>query len=73
MGIFSNSRLTGGTALMVENDGLDPLELLEARLSEGCKIEHQDGKWHIFEADGEGVCSGETIRELLINLIFTDC
>jgi len=58
---------------VVDNDSRNFLKLLEARLSEGCKIEYQDGRWHIFEADGEGVCSGETIRELLINLVFTDC
>jgi len=52
------------------------LDLLQDRLSQGCYIEHQDGKWWLFngvaEKHGEGICSGETIREMLINLIFVN-
>ncbi len=48
-------------------------ELLETRLRQGFYIALQDDTWWLYNADGEGHCSGKTIRELLINLIFTDC
>jgi hypothetical protein len=47
-------------------------ELLEARLLQGFYIALQDGTWWLYTPDGEGHCSGKTIRELMINLIFTD-
>jgi len=49
------------------------LDILETRLEQGCTIEKQSGKWWLFDKDGEGVCSGYTIRKMLIELIFTDC
>jgi hypothetical protein len=48
-------------------------ELLEARLRQGFYIALQDGTWWLYNPDGEGHCSGNTIRELMVNLIFTDC
>jgi len=49
------------------------LDLLQSRLESGCEISFEDGRWCLFDNDGEGVTSGETVREMLVNLIFTDC
>jgi len=47
------------------------IDLLEARMKSGAVIKHQDGRWCL--CDGDIVCSGKTIREMLVNLIFVDC
>lgn len=49
--------------------GLVPaLDLLQTRLRQGARIEFQDGKWWLFEKDaGPFVCSGNTVRDLLVN------
>jgi hypothetical protein len=47
-------------------------DLLETRLLDGCYIGRQDGSWWLFNADGDGICSGVTLRDLMVNLIFTD-
>ena len=65
--------LTLGDAANVIENMIPSLDLLQSRLEDGCKIKKQDGVWYLFEQNGEGVCSGETIREMLINLIFVDC
>ena len=50
------------------------LDLLQARLEAGCEIkEDSDGTWCLFDVSGEYVTGGETVREMIINLIFTDC
>lgn len=49
------------------------IDRLQDRLEEGCHLEKDDGKWWLFDARGEGIVGGETLRELLINLIFRDC
>ncbi len=48
------------------------LDLLENWLDNGCEMIRQDGKWCLFDDDGELVCRGASIRELLIELIFVD-
>ena len=48
-------------------------DLLEQRLHEGCYISHQEDFWILFRDDGESVCHGKSIREMLVNLIFMDC
>ena len=54
--------------------GLIPaLDLLQDRLERGEYLAQQDGLWHLFDVNGEGVVSGPTLRDLLINLIFFDC
>ena len=55
------------------NAALPALDLLQSRLDAGCKIKEQDGQWCLFDTDGEYVTGGETVREMIINLIFTDC
>lgn len=49
------------------------LDILQERLSDECYIKLQAGRWYIFDGRGESVCSGESIREMLVNLIFVDC
>lgn len=49
------------------------LDLLQARLEQGATIAFQDGRWGLFNTDGDGICSGRTIRQMLMNLIFIDC
>jgi hypothetical protein len=64
-------KYTGGTSM--SNDPLYPVfELLETRLLEGFYIKHQDDVWWLFNPDGEGHCSGKTLRELFVNLILVD-
>jgi hypothetical protein len=57
-------------------------ELLEARLGHGYYIgmgaQRRAGgfgpaSWVLYSPGGEAHCSGKTIRELMINLILTDC
>ena len=48
------------------------IDLLQERLEDGCDIKEQGDKWHLFDHYGECVTSGDTVREMIINLIFTD-
>ena len=55
-------------------DDLYPVfELLQTRLEQGYYFNKQGDRWWLFDPDGEGHCSGLTIRNLLTNLIFVDC
>ena len=54
------------------NAAIPSLDLLQVRLEAGCEIKYQDGMWCLFDRDGESVISGVTVREMIINLIFTD-
>ncbi len=49
------------------------LDLLEDKLSEGYYIQYQTAYWHLFDPKGNSHCQGSSIREMLVNLIFTDC
>jgi len=53
-------------------DFIPSLDLLQARLEAGCYIAKQDGEWWLWEEGGEGVCSGKTIRDMLVSLIWLD-
>ena len=57
----------------MEKMGTPALDLLEIRLELGCQIEKCDMGWCLFDTDGECVCYGKSIRQMLVNLIFTDC
>ena len=48
------------------------LDLLEGYLRNSYYIEIQDNEVILFHADGNGFVSGDTLREMLINLIFCD-
>jgi hypothetical protein len=59
---------------MATNDPLYPVfDLLEARLLDGCYIGRVDKAWWLFDEDGEGICTGQSIRELMVNLIMVEC
>jgi len=49
------------------------LDLLQARLENGCKIVQQSGGWCLRDSDDVCVCFGQTISKMLISLIFTEC
>jgi hypothetical protein len=56
-----------------EGIGIPALDLLEIRLQAGCQIKKCDMIWCLINKNGECVCYGDSIRQLLVNLIFTDC
>ena len=56
----------------VEN-AIPVLDRLQERLEAGSRIAFQDGRWCLFDGEGEWVCSGRSIRAMLVNLIFVDC
>ncbi len=61
------------SALCDAVDGAIPaLELLQARLEAGCRIKHDGAFWCLFDASGALVTRGESIRAMVINLIFVD-
>jgi len=44
--------------------------LLTEFLEQGATIKKQDGQWHLFRADGEGLAVGDTISYMLEDLIW---
>lgn len=59
------------TCLLEIIDGLVPvLDRLEEWMMKGATIKRQGAAWHLFRDDGEGIVSGDSIREMLTNLIF---
>jgi len=46
--------------------------ILESLLHYGATIKEQDGRWHLFAKNGEGIISGTTIREMCVNLLMMD-
>jgi len=49
------------------------IDLLEVRLERGEYLKKQDSIWLLFGAEGESIVSGKDLRELLVNLILTEC
>ena len=49
------------------------LRILEDHLLAGAYLANQDECWCLFGDDGEEIVSGETMQELLENLIWRDC
>jgi len=45
----------------------------QEQLEKGAELKKQDGKWWLFAKDGEGICCGNDIRGLMLNLIWTVC
>ena len=64
---------SGKAEIRGEGTGIPALDLLETRLQAGCQIEKCDMGWCLFDKEGECVCYGTSIRQMLVNLIFTDC
>lgn len=57
---------------MTEEQFYPVLDRLEERLNEGYYIVKQHGSWWLCSPEGERHCSGKTIRDMLVNLIFMD-
>ena len=45
------------------------INLLQSRLESGCEIIEQDGEMCLFDLGGECIASGDTLREMIYNLI----
>lgn len=43
--------------------------MLTEFIDQGAIIKKQDGKYHLFAIDGEGLAEGQTISDMLTNLI----
>jgi len=68
----SETELMMKAAYALEN-AMPAFDLLQSRLENGARIEKQEFNWWLFDNNGEGICFGATIREMMLNLIFTDC
>ena len=51
------------------NAAIPALDLLQTRLEAGGELKEQDGQWYLFDLEGESVTSGDTVREMIINLM----
>lgn len=54
-------------------DAVSAFDLLQKRLEDGGYIVNHDGVWCLFDDGREYVSGGDTVREMIINLIFIDC
>lgn len=55
---------------LFESESLFPVfDTLERLFRDGHYIKEQDGRWHLFAKDGEGVASGESVRKLCVNIV----
>ena len=61
-----------GMCDLAEN-AVPSIDRLQDRLEQGCLLAKQDGRWWLFDPEGEGITGGETLRDVLINLIYLDC
>jgi hypothetical protein len=58
--ILECCEVVGGAVLSIAH--------LEVCLNAGAKIRKQDGQWHLFAADGNGIKCRDTLSELLTDL-----
>ena len=49
------------------------IDRLEDRLLAGCEITRQESRWYLHDRGGEYITSGDTLRQLIINVVFIDC
>ena len=47
------------------------IDLLQDQLEKGAEIKRQNGQWWIFNANGDGITCGDTVRQLSINILAT--
>lgn len=57
----------------VIEEAIPALDLLQEYLLEGAHIVYQDGYWWLFDCNGEGIGYGDSLRQLLVSLIFRAC
>jgi len=63
-------RLRGLAVREVDFPVLDGI--LTEKLLAGARIKYQDGEWHLFAKDGNGIARGKTISKMLENLIWAE-
>jgi hypothetical protein len=44
-------------------------DVLPRLWAEGYKTREQEGEWHLFRKDGEGIAIGKTFRDLCVNIL----
>ena len=49
------------------------MNLLKTRLENGCHIERQKGRWQLYGENGEKSVSGDSLKQILIALVWVDC
>lgn len=55
---------------LTDTDEMIPIfDVLQRLWSEGCTTREQDGEWHLFRQDGEGMAVGKTFRDLCVNIL----
>jgi len=47
------------------------LDLLQTRFEAGCYIakDYYEGEWWLWDKNGNGVCGGNTVKEMLVALM----
>ncbi len=48
------------------------LDILQEKLGRGAGIHQEDDRWSLRNSCGELISDGESVREMLINLIFSE-
>ena len=56
-------------ALKALDEGFAIFDILPRLWATGHKTVEQDGKWHLFRNDGEGLMVGATFRDLCVNIV----
>lgn len=55
---------------LTDADEVMPIfDVLPRLWSEGYRTCEQDGEWHLFRKDGEGIAIGKTFRDLCVNIL----
>ena len=49
------------------------LDILQEKIETGHVISHESNRFVLRSKDNEWYCSGKSIRELIVNLIFMEC
>jgi len=49
------------------------INLLKTRLENGCHIERQKSRWQLYGENGGKLVSGDSLKQILVALIFIDC
>lgn len=58
------------TEIITQQDAIYPVfDRLEEILTDGGYIKKQGGMWWLFDADGNGLAAGDSIRGMCVNLV----
>jgi hypothetical protein len=58
--------------LDIQADLFPCVDRLQEHLERGDKIAFQDERWHLFDDGGEGIVSGATLKEMLVNMLMRE-